>query len=463
MPALRRSASKPSVAPASGAAWKFALVVAVVFSASGCGSILDIKVYDDDDAQSSTIPPDSTASDQSNETIPPDSTASDQSSETSSRVDAAADVAAQVDATIEQPDVGTSDSATVADAKRDASDDVHASDTMAGDASDASSDMDACRDLCTAGMVRCSADNRSTEACEVGADGCTSWTTATTCGPHQACTAAAKCACNVDPVCSGLGSVCVSSSAYAVCAQDLQGCFYQASNPPCINQACVAGTCTGMCTPGTTSQCATCQKCDSTGTCSVVSDGTPCESGGQVCTGGSCRCPSGMHLCSASCVPDDANACGPSCTKCTAGQGCFGETCGCTTSAGCPAGQACNPSTHVCSTTCDGIALKCNGGCCNNGTCDPGLGGPSGQPCGSGGLQCAQLCVLGACDHFTTWNGGSCECNQDSVCAGNPTGPRCVGNAAAGAGICGCLSDADCGSNKCNLVGANGFPGGYCQ
>jgi hypothetical protein len=48
---------------------------------------------------------------------------------------------------------------------------------------------------------------------------------------------------------------------------------------------------------------------------------------------------------------------------------------------------------------------------------------------------------------------------------GNPTGPRCVGDATNGAGLCGCLSDADCATGKCKLVGLRGgaFPGGYCE
>ena len=131
---------------------------------------------------------------------------------------------------------------------------------------------------------------------------------------------------------------------------------------------------------------------------------------------------------------------------------------GCTTSAGCPVGQACNTATHTCSTSCDGTSTRCNGGCRVNLTCAPGTNmGASGVS----GLQCATNCVLGACVVEPTWGGGSCECGQDSHCNGSTSGTKCVGP--PGSGVCGCLSNADCASNSCNLVGVQGFNGGYCQ
>jgi hypothetical protein len=185
-------------------------------------------------------------------------------------------------------------------------------------------------------------------------------------------------------------------------------------------------------------------------------------SGGSHCVGGACTCPGLTHKCNGSCVANNASACGPNCVVCGTGQDCFSGTCGGASAAGCPTGNACDPTSHTCSTTCDGIVSKCNGGCCDNGVCSSGW---TATVCGSGGVTCAQSCVLEACDMDPAWNGGSCECDQDSRCVGNPTGPRCVGNAANGGGLCGCLSDADCSTGKCNLVGLNGgaFPGGYCE
>jgi hypothetical protein len=180
--------------------------------------------------------------------------------------------------------------------------------------------------------------------------------------------------------------------------------------------------------------------------------------GGTVCEGGACQCSGGAHLCAGACVPNDANACGPNCTPCIAGQGCFAGTCRCISGAGCPAlAPACNTSSHTCSSSCDGVTSICNGGCCSNGTCQPGNVYGA---CGAGGGQCATSCQLDACDTLPEWGGGSCECgnNDDSYCTGVPTGPRCV---PPGDGQeCGCLSDADCPSSSCNLVNQSY---GYCD
>ena len=131
---------------------------------------------------------------------------------------------------------------------------------------------------------------------------------------------------------------------------------------------------------------------------------------------------------------------------------------GCTTSATCPVGQACNITTHTCSTTCDGTATRCNGGCCVNSTCSPGINLGA---CGVSGLPCATSCLLGACTVEASWGGGTCECGQDSHCSGLTSGSKCVGQ--PGSGVCGCLSNADCASGSCNLVGVQGLNGGYCQ
>jgi hypothetical protein len=59
--------------------------------------------------------------------------------------------------------------------------------------------------------------------------------------------------------------------------------------------------------------------------------------GNQQCIASVCQCTGGTHLCGGTCVANDVNACGPSCTKCTAPTGgtvsCNGTSCAqsCTT------------------------------------------------------------------------------------------------------------------------------------
>jgi hypothetical protein len=202
----------------------------------------------------------------------------------------------------------------------------------------------------------------------------------------------------------------------------------------------------------------------------TTSDDNNCNQCGKVCDGGShcnngsCACIGLAHMCGDTCVANDANACGSNCTKCGIGQDCFDGMCGCTEAAGCPIGHACDPISHTCSTSCDGLTGKCNGGCCDGNTCSSGLGSSGGDVCGSGGVLCASSCVLGACDSDPLWNGGSCECDQDSRCVGNPTGTKCVG--VGGAGLCGCLTNTDCiNGYTCNPVGVTvgASPGGFCE
>jgi hypothetical protein len=72
-------------------------------------------------------------------------------------------------------------------------------------------------------------------------------------------------------------------------------------------------------------------------------------------------------------------------------------------------------------------------------------------------------CVLGACS-LGFAGAGSCECEQDIRCVGANDGPRCVGDAADGAGYCGCTVDSDCTPRTCVTFTVEGtFPAGYCQ
>ena len=68
-----------------------------------------------------------------------------------------------------------------------------------------------------------------------------------------------------------------------------------------------------------------------------------------------------------------ATSCGSSCTNCTvssAGHLCQSNgTCGCNTWQDCPQNLACNTTTHQCTSSCVGVTVLCNRGCCNAGTC----------------------------------------------------------------------------------------------
>jgi hypothetical protein len=111
--------------------------------------------------------------------------------------------------------------------------------------------------------------------------------------------------------------------------------------------------------------------------------------------------------------------------------------------------MACNPSTHTCGTSCDGVSIPCNGGCCSSGTCVNGSA--SATACGYNGGVCA-TCVnagAGSAACASTPGGGSCFCNGNfAYCI--PSGPQSIGTQCVQtyAGrpnyLCGCNTVADC-------------------
>ncbi len=104
-------------------------------------------------------------------------------------------------------------------------------------------------------------------------NGCWAYGAAVACGAHQTCAEAAgsaSCKCKTDPVCSAVGSLCANTSTLASCAQDAQGCFYEATSTTCTNGACSAGAC---CTNACTSGVSTCLSTTQIQSCAVGANG----------------------------------------------------------------------------------------------------------------------------------------------------------------------------------------------
>ena len=99
-------------------------------------------------------------------------------------------------------------------------------------------------------------------ACLTGAGRCTEndvqvctdsqWGTRYPCDSHQTCqedSGVAQCLCKADAVCSALTDACTSTSLFALCAQDNNGCFYAAGSSMCTTGTCnVAGGGASCCT-----------------------------------------------------------------------------------------------------------------------------------------------------------------------------------------------------------------------
>jgi hypothetical protein len=146
-----------------------------------------------------------------------------------------------------------------------------------------------CSDSCTQGQTSCTSGGLAT--CMLGSNGCWAYGAPTSCGVRQTCTGAAgsaACTCNADPVCRAVGAVCASGSTAASCAQDGQGCFYEATSTPCTNGACSGGVCcTNSCTTGSVS----CLSTSSTQiqACTVGSNGCAAPSVTACSTGWVCE------------------------------------------------------------------------------------------------------------------------------------------------------------------------------
>jgi sulfatase modifying factor 1 len=215
-----------------------------------------------------------------------------------------------------------------------------------------------CSSSCAAGQTACVSGELAT--CTLGANGCYAYGVPAPCpGSRESCignAGSASCTCNVDPVCASVAPTCASTSLLASCAQDSQGCFYEASSMNCTNGACSAGACctnacangTARCTSDGVETCAVqangctawstataCPQstpyCEGAGVCGACMDGaTQCSFNGvQTCAGGAwgapVACPVAMPNCS-------AGACGepPSCATSGAGTtncGTASETC----------------------------------------------------------------------------------------------------------------------------------------
>jgi hypothetical protein len=234
----------------------------------------------------------------------------------------------------------------------------------------------------------------------------------------------------------------------------------------CVDRACVAGACTGVCAPGQT-QCVgtVVEQCDSSG---LWQNQTTCSGATPVCWNGACaECSPGVAQCT---TTNGAQTCGASGTwgPVTA---CSGQTCVVGVCTGvCAPNQTqcvgngveeCNASGQwgtatacagvctagQCSGTCTPPATQCSG----NGveTCDSG--GNWGSPvacvsstCVSG--ACAGVCapgqteclgnVIQSCDASGTWqtqatcSGATPACLNSTCVACSPTTTQCVGNSA---------------------------------
>lgn len=182
---------------------------------------------------------------------------------------------------------------------------------------------------------------------------------------------AATCTCAADPVCSTTSNTCASTSTLATCAKDAQGCFFESGTSACSNGACSGGACcTNACSSGQTEcvggQIATCALGGNG--CYAYGTAAACPGANQTCAGAAgsatCTCTATTRSCSGTCKANDVNACGPSCTVCTAPTGgsvsCNGTSCfpTCTTS-----GQT-----------------NCSGSCVDT-TSDPNNCGACGSPC----------------------------------------------------------------------------------
>jgi hypothetical protein len=275
-------------------------------------------------------------------------------------------------------------------------------------------------------------------ACVAGACGCNTTDdcpdnsscdqTTHQCG--NACHARQPCkkGCCTDPV----SGTCVTGFAAADCGSDGLVCAVCGSSAS--GHVCIGGVGGGGCGCNTTADCGPLQACNpSANTCTNACNGSqPCNGG--CCSAGQCNAGSGNSTCGAN---------GLACIDCSSspnGHVCLsGTTCGCTVAGDCPTGQACNTNTHICTSSCGGPNLTaCNGGCCQNSTCQ---NGSVPAACGINGAACT-VCGITA---DTCTAAGACRCGLNNPCA---AGQQCVG------GVCQCNGTSCpggcCLSNQCN-------------
>jgi hypothetical protein len=314
---------------------------------------------------------------------------------------------------------------------------------------------------CIGGQCGCNmlADcNNGASSCDVNAHLCVN-----DCSMAKPCTSG----CCSDPV----QGTCQPGTMAMVCGAKGTLCSNCAS--AATNHACTVAQVCG-CTVA--ADCAMGQACSANGMCGSACDANhPCN--GECCSNG---------MCSGGSMP---GACGTSglCTDCTmSGNGhlCIAATCGCGAAADCPIQSACDANKKSCTNSCS-LAQPCNGGCCGNGTCQPGT---ADNACGAGtctdctGVNTGHRCVAGVCGCNTAADcpmqmacdtiakrctnvcgmnqpcnggccgGGTCQPGTDGKACGNAIlCTDCTGNAmgtACVAGACGCNVVADCAAQK---------------
>lgn len=277
---------------------------------------------------------------------------------------------------------------------------------------------------CVPSAQGCSATN--CPGCCQG-DTCRSGVGNDACG--QAGAACVDCA-TTGAVCSGSTRTCLTSctpNCTGKCAGADDGC-----NGTCQVNDC-RGCCVGdQCAPGISN--AVCGK-----------DGSQCsdcsKTAGSTCTGGACssctpnctgKCPGASDECGGTCKTSDCAGCcvgyvceigsadsacgatGANCADCTAqGTKCTGGKCGAACVADCKG--KCAGASDGCGGTC--TANQCTG-CCDNGTCLPGI---SDTACGSAGAKC-YVCP-------TDYQGYKWKCDASQTCVKDSptTGTDCTG------------------------------------
>ncbi len=297
----------------------------------------------------------------------------------------------------------------------------------------------------------CSGATLTTSACDTS-HMCTQSTNP--CANGLTCASATACrqgSCSVDSDCIG-GSYCASGT----CTGKLDnghsctpGANNQCKSATCVSGICCATACgdchtciTGTCTvlsPGTS--CGSGGVCDSTGNCSACSGGVSCQPS-NLCQTGTTSCATGSSQCVANGTKPVGTSCGTnmvcnssgSCVSCVAGVSCqpnnvcqTGATSCSTGASQCvangnqPAGMSCGTN-MVCNSSGNCIACASGGSCV-----------PSSTPCKTGVYSCstgAQVCQA---------DGGNqpigTSCGTGKICDGSGT---C--NACPAATVCGTCS-----------------------
>ena len=214
------------------------------------------------------------------------------------------------------------------------------------------------------------------------------------------------------------------------------------SGTSCLNGVCGAScgaltNCGGTCVDGNTSN----SRCGAKGTCNNATSTSPnfqgiACTGGQICTGGNCGCPSGQSLSNGICCPTGQTSCGGICYD------------GNNSNSKCGAKGTCNNATST-SPNFQGVA--CTGGTsCLNGIC--------GTSCGAL-TNCGGTCVDGNTSNSRC--GAKGTCNNSSSVSPNFQGVACSGGQICTGGNCSCPSGQSLSNGICCPTGQTNC-GGIC-